>query len=63
MTVVMREGRRVCNSRCHNAKKPKCNCICHGKNHGGNKELSGIDIRIEKIEVEENNKTELVLNL
>lgn len=23
-----------CDSKCHYAKGPKCNCICQGKNHG-----------------------------
>ncbi len=26
--------KRQCNATCHNAKKPKCHCICHGRNHG-----------------------------
>lgn len=35
MTVLLKSGRRVCNSRCHNAKNPpaKCRCICAGENH------------------------------
>ena len=26
--------RRRCDSHCYNAKKPKCRCICSGRNHG-----------------------------
>jgi len=25
---------RRCTAKCYNAKKPKCRCICGGKNHG-----------------------------
>lgn len=25
--------KRYCNSKCYNAKKPKCHCICNGMNH------------------------------
>jgi len=35
MTTLMVEGKRRCDARCHNAKKPKCRCICGGGNHGG----------------------------
>ena len=34
MTVLMYSGRRVCNSRCHNAKKPACKCVCESRYHG-----------------------------
>ena len=39
MVTVMTEEtsggvKRSCNARCHNAKKPKCKCICHGRYHG-----------------------------
>lgn len=38
MTVLMIEvsgGRtRRCDATCHNAKRPKCRCICGGQNHG-----------------------------
>ena len=34
MTVLMRQGRRVCNSRCHFAKGEVCKCICNRKFHG-----------------------------
>ena len=25
---------RRCDARCHNARKPRCRCICGGVNHG-----------------------------
>lgn len=28
------QKRRQCNARCHNARKPKCTCICGGRYHG-----------------------------
>ncbi len=40
MVVLMEEisgggkKRRQCNARCHDAKRPKCRCICGGKYHG-----------------------------
>jgi len=37
--------RRYCNSRCHNAKKPHCACICKGKYHGINRSAERLDIR------------------
>ena len=31
---IVSDGRkRVCNSRCYNAKRIKCGCICNGLNH------------------------------
>lgn len=38
MTVLIRQGRRRCDGVCHNARGPKCRCICEGKNHGGIKD-------------------------
>lgn len=31
-----REGKITgrCDARCHNAKRPKCKCVCGGLNHG-----------------------------
>lgn len=23
-----------CDSKCYDAKEPRCDCICHGRNHG-----------------------------
>ena len=38
MTILIRRvkdgHRRVCNSRCYNAKGRKCKCVCDGMNHG-----------------------------
>lgn len=40
MTVILtqqvgNDGKlRVCNATCHNARKPKCDCICGGLYHG-----------------------------
>lgn len=34
MTQGNSEGTRRCDSTCHNAKKPKCSCICGGRYHG-----------------------------
>lgn len=39
MTVLLtlhRDGRRIaiCNARCYNAKRSKCDCICGGLLHG-----------------------------
>ena len=28
------QRRRRCDARCYNAKRPKCHCICDGRNHG-----------------------------
>lgn len=32
----MRDGKRRCDSVCHNAHGAKCGCICGGKFHGAN---------------------------
>ena len=34
MTTILKEGKRACNSRCYNAKRPVCTCLCMGINHG-----------------------------
>lgn len=35
LTQKIGSGRtRVCNGTCHNAKTPKCKCICGGRYHG-----------------------------
>lgn len=34
MTQGNSEGTRRCDGTCHNAKKPKCACICGGRYHG-----------------------------
>lgn len=34
MTVGNSEGVRRCDGTCHNARKPKCTCICGGRYHG-----------------------------
>src|SRR6266481_2078487 len=26
--------RRSCNAKCYNAKRPECDCMCGGRNHG-----------------------------
>ena len=43
MTVLMKQGRRVCNSRCHFAKRDVCKCICCGKFHGSNRPVRNIN--------------------
>jgi hypothetical protein len=37
MTQGNSEGTRRCDGTCHNAKKPKCTCICGGRYHGAGK--------------------------
>lgn len=34
MVVGNSEGARRCDSKCHNATKPACDCICRGRYHG-----------------------------
>ena len=34
MTQGNSEGTRRCDGNCHNARKPKCSCICGGRYHG-----------------------------
>ena len=38
MTTVITQGynhrARRCDARCHDAKRPHCDCICGGRNHG-----------------------------
>ena len=50
MTVLMRQGRRVCNSRCHFAKGEVCKCICEGKFHGSVKNIIPSSLIKEKEE-------------
>ena len=38
MGALIRLGHRTCGSRCYNAKRPKCSCICEGSNHGRGRE-------------------------
>lgn len=38
MTQGNSEGQRRCDGTCHNAKKPKCACICGGRYHGKGKD-------------------------
>ena len=58
MAVLMEEihsdgSRRQCNARCHNAKKPKCRCICGGHFHGAGRtgKLNEMDINTETEEI------------
>jgi hypothetical protein len=32
--VIITEGVRRCDSRCHHAKSPNCRCVCGGRYHG-----------------------------
>ncbi len=51
MTVLLRKGKRVCNSTCHHAKGDVCRCICGGENHG-----KGVPFKQLKLDLEgENN--------
>jgi len=35
MIYTSRDGtRKTCDSRCYNAVKPTCECVCAGRNHG-----------------------------
>jgi hypothetical protein len=36
MSTIMTsaDGKRRCDGTCHNAKHPKCGCICNGRYHG-----------------------------
>jgi len=36
LIIIRHRGRTVgrCDARCHDAKTPKCNCVCGGRNHG-----------------------------
>jgi hypothetical protein len=42
---------RVCNATCHNARKPKCDCICGGRYHGSAR--GGVVPRREDLKVEQ----------
>jgi len=43
--------RRQCNASCHNAKHPKCVCICGGRFHGGARDGT-LEQRIKKVQEE-----------
>lgn len=36
LIIVRNSGRRIgqCDSKCHKARGPLCNCVCGGANHG-----------------------------
>lgn len=34
MTYKNSEGTRRCDGKCHNARRPRCRCICGGRYHG-----------------------------
>lgn len=38
MTAILVQGNsestRRCDASCHNARKPKCSCVCEGRYHG-----------------------------
>jgi hypothetical protein len=38
MTQGNSESTRRCDGTCHNARKPKCSCICGGRYHGAGKD-------------------------
>ena len=50
-----------CDAKCHDAKEPKCTCICGGRNHGAGyaKALANNELYME--EYEQRNKARLVL--
>lgn len=60
MTQGNSEGTRRCDGTCHNAKTPKCSCICGGRYHGAGKQAHemltrdwlGEDWREKKAEIE-----------
>lgn len=33
-TLIRDNNGRRCDGRCHNARLPRCRCICSGSNHG-----------------------------
>lgn len=62
MTQGDSNGTRRCDGTCHNAKKPKCSCICGGRYHGAGsseaaqeqltKDWLGQDWKEKKAEIE-----------
>lgn len=43
-----------CDARCYNSKKPECDCICRGRNHGkGLPEATGLTFQLFEIYEEE----------
>ena len=45
ITAGNSEGSRRCDARCYNAKGPKCDCICGGRNHGAGLQQAGENTR------------------
>ena len=34
MATIIKVGNGRCDARCHEAKKPECDCVCGGRYHG-----------------------------
>ena len=53
MTTIMTWGNSSgiqgrCDDRCHNAKKPQCDCMCGGRYHGANRKPGGLEAEVRK---------------
>lgn len=65
MTQGDSERTRRCDGTCHNAKKPKCTCICGGRYHGAGanaqemltRDWLGDEWRVHKAEIEAQGKS------
>ena len=40
--ILIDEGDRRCDERCHNATDPRCDCICNGRYHGVSLRIGGL---------------------
>ena len=45
LRVTTSDGTRRCDARCYNAKRPNCDCICGGRNHGVGREQAHENMR------------------
>lgn len=57
MATLISEGdnygtHRRCDATCHNAKKPKCACICRGRYHGKSSDSPALREAVKQTEAE-----------
>lgn len=51
MSTLIKSGEFRCDAKCYNAKEPKCNCICGGRNHGNKIHNKQMELKNEETEM------------